>query len=132
MERTAIVPDVMLGVVEMLQAGHRPGDAVVVNWPVYPPFYQFVAHMDRRVVEAPLGAAAGSTSPRWRRPSGEADAGGARAAYLLCSPHNPTGTVHTAEELSAVAELAAGTACGSWSTRSTRRWCCPAPPSCPT
>ena len=26
-------------------------------------------------------------------------------AFLLCSPHNPTGTVHTAEELTAVAEL---------------------------
>jgi cystathionine beta-lyase len=33
-------------------------------------------------------------------------AGGARA-YLLCSPHNPTGTVHMREELAAVAELAA-------------------------
>lgn len=33
-------------------------------------------------------------------------AGGGRAAHLLCSPHNPTGTVHTAQELSAVAALA--------------------------
>ena len=30
----------------------------------------------------------------------------APAAYLLCNPHNPTGTVHTAEELTAVAALA--------------------------
>jgi cysteine-S-conjugate beta-lyase len=34
-------------------------------------------------------------------------AGGARA-YLLCNPHNPTGTVFTAGELEAVATLAAG------------------------
>src|SRR5699024_5124118 len=27
-------------------------------------------------------------------------------AYLLCNPQNPTGTVHTREELTAVAELA--------------------------
>jgi cysteine-S-conjugate beta-lyase len=30
----------------------------------------------------------------------------AKVAYLLCNPHNPTGSVHTVEELSAVAELA--------------------------
>jgi len=29
-----------------------------------------------------------------------------RTSYLLCSPHNPTGTVHTAEELRRVASLA--------------------------
>ncbi|MFD7436332.1 MalY/PatB family protein [Streptomyces sp. NPDC059861] len=104
--RTAIVPDVMLGVVEMLRLVTGPGDAVVVNPPVYPPFFQFVTHMDRRVAEAPL-------SPDLRIDFGvledsfrQAVAGGRRAAYLLCSPHNPTGTVHTAEELSAVARLA--------------------------
>jgi cystathionine beta-lyase len=30
---------------------------------------------------------------------------GRPAAYLLCSPHNPHGTVHTADELAAVAQL---------------------------
>ncbi|MFE5032494.1 MalY/PatB family protein [Streptomyces sp. NPDC056683] len=102
--RTAIVPDVMLGVVEMLRLVTGPGDPVVVNSPVYPPFYQFVGNMDRRVVEAPLGG------------DGRIDLdvledafrglGGGRAGYLLCSPHNPTGTVHTADELTAVTALA--------------------------
>ncbi|MEV7032016.1 aminotransferase class I/II-fold pyridoxal phosphate-dependent enzyme [Streptomyces sp. NPDC093272] len=102
--RTAIVPDVMLGVVEMLRLVTGPGDPVVVNSPVYPPFYQFIEHMDRRVVEAPLG------------PGGRLDLdvladvfrglGGGPAAHLLCSPHNPTGTVHTAGELTALTRLA--------------------------
>ncbi|MGW2516971.1 MalY/PatB family protein [Streptomyces sp. NPDC001617] len=105
-ERTAIVPDVMLGIVEILKlvTGHE--DPVVVNSPVYPPFFQFVEHMDRQIVEAPLGADHridfGTLEAAFRR----AVAGGRRAAYLLCSPHNPTGTVHTAEELTAVAALA--------------------------
>jgi cystathionine beta-lyase len=55
-ERTAIVPDVMLGIVEMLKLVSGPGDPVIVNSPVYPPFYQFVGNMDRHVVEAELGA----------------------------------------------------------------------------
>jgi cysteine-S-conjugate beta-lyase len=105
-ERTAIVPDVMLGVVEMLKLVTGPGDPVVVNPPVYPPFYQFVEHLDRRVLEAPLGADLrldlGILEDVFRR----ATAAGGRAAYLLCSPHNPTGTVHTADELAAVAALA--------------------------
>jgi cystathionine beta-lyase len=105
-ERTAIVPDVMLGVVEMLKLVTGPGDPVIVNPPVYPPFYQFVTHLDRRVVEAPLGPDLridlGVLEEEFRR----AVTGGARAAFLLCSPHNPTGTVHTAGELTAVAALA--------------------------
>ncbi|MEW2305427.1 aminotransferase class I/II-fold pyridoxal phosphate-dependent enzyme [Streptomyces sp. NPDC006655] len=102
--RTAIVPDVMLGVVEMLKLVTGPGDPVVVNSPVYPPFYQFVTHLDRRVVEAPLGPD-GRIEPDVLRAAFHG-LGGGRAAYLLCSPHNPTGTVHTAEELTAVTALA--------------------------
>jgi cystathionine beta-lyase len=105
-ERTAIVPDVMLGVVEMLELVTGHGDAVVVNPPVYPPFYQFVSHMDRRVVEASLGSDGRLDLGVLEETFRQVVAAGGRAAYLLCSPHNPTGAVHTAEELSAVAALA--------------------------
>ncbi|MET9381706.1 aminotransferase class I/II-fold pyridoxal phosphate-dependent enzyme [Streptomyces sp. NPDC002928] len=105
-ERTAIVPDVMLGVVEMLKLVTGPGDAVVVNPPVYPPFFQFVGNMDRRLCEAPLGADLRIDFGRLEEVFRRVVAGGRRAAYLLCSPHNPTGTVHTADELTAVAALA--------------------------
>ncbi|MDT5350809.1 MAG: cysteine-S-conjugate beta-lyase [Mycobacterium sp.] len=107
--RTAIVPDVMLGVVEMLRLVTDRGDAVVVNPPVYPPFYAFVSHDGRRVVEAPLSsdgridlAALQEAFSRARNSGGP----NAKVAYLLCNPHNPTGSVHTLEELSAIAELA--------------------------
>ncbi|MFF5402798.1 MalY/PatB family protein [Streptomyces misionensis] len=105
-ERTAIVPDVMLGVVEMLRLVTGPGDPVIVNPPVYPPFFMFATHMDRRVVEVPLGADMRLDLAALKEAFARATAGGGRAAYLLCSPHNPTGTVHTAAELAAVAQLA--------------------------
>lgn len=105
-ERTAIVPDVMLGIVEMLKLVTGHGDPVVVNSPVYPPFYQFIEHMDRQVREAPLGADLRIDFDVLEEAFRQAVAGGRRAAYLLCSPHNPTGTVHTAGELAAVAALA--------------------------
>ncbi|WP_328436539.1 pyridoxal phosphate-dependent aminotransferase [Streptomyces sp. NBC_00444] len=105
-ERTAIVPDVMLGVVEMIKLVTGPGDPVVVNSPVYPPFFQFVEHMDRRVLQAPLGADLRIDLGTLEEVFRQAVTDGGRAAYLLCSPHNPTGTVHTADELAAIAALA--------------------------
>jgi cystathionine beta-lyase len=98
--RSALVPDVMLGIVEVLKLVTEPGAGVVVNSPVYPPFYSFVEHLGRRIVEAPLGA-----DGRLDFESlGEAFENA--AAYLLCNPHNPTGTTHTKAELEQVAALA--------------------------
>ncbi|MEO6411160.1 MAG: aminotransferase class I/II-fold pyridoxal phosphate-dependent enzyme [Pedococcus sp.] len=102
-----IVPDVMLGVVEVLKLLTGPGDAVVVNSPVYPPFFDFVTHLDRRVVEAPLDALGRIDLASLEQALTEATRGGGRAAYLMCNPQNPTGTVHTPEELTAALELAA-------------------------
>lgn len=105
-EHTSIVPDVMMGIVEVLKVISLPGDAVVINSPVYPPFYSFVEHMDRRIVEAPLAADHRIDLTALEHAFQLGASGGRRAVYLLCSPHNPTGTVHTAAELAAVAGLA--------------------------
>jgi cystathionine beta-lyase len=105
-ERTALVPDVMMGATEMLRLVTRPGQAIVVNCPVYPPFFSFVEHMDRRIIEAPLDATGRLDFDALAQAFEEATIGGQGAAYLLCSPHNPTGTVHTAAELERVASLA--------------------------
>lgn len=103
----ALVADVMAGVVEVLKLVTAPGDAVVVNPPVYAPFYPFVTHLGRRAVDAPLTAGHRIDLAALESAFATATEGGRdRAAYLLSSPHNPTGTVHTAEELTAVARLA--------------------------
>lgn len=104
--RTAIVPDVMLGAVEVLRLVTDRGDAVIVNPPVYAPFYAFVSHDGRRIIEAPLDAGGRIDPAALAEAFARARAGGGKAAYLLCNPHNPTGTVHTAEELGTLAELA--------------------------
>lgn len=104
--RSALVPDVMLGIVEALRLVTSDGDAVVVNCPVYPPFYPFVEHSGRRIVEAPLAADGRLDLEVLDGAFREATRAGGRAAYLLCNPHNPTGAVHTSSELAVVAELA--------------------------
>lgn len=107
-DRVALIPDVMMGAVQVLRLITDPGDPVVVNSPVYAPFYAFIAHDDRRVIEAPLGQdlrisleTLEETFRRTREQSGKG-----KIAYLLSNPHNPTGAVHTYEELAAVATLA--------------------------
>lgn len=96
-------PDVMSWISIILQAVTEPGDSVIINPPVYAPFREVINGFGRRIVEAPLTAegrldiaaieSAIATEPRPR-------------AYLLCSPHNPTGTVHSAEELAQVMAVA--------------------------
>jgi cystathionine beta-lyase len=102
----SLVPDVMLGVVEVLKLLTSPGDAVVVSSPVYPPFFQFVRSLGRRVVEAPLTAEGRLDPATLEDAFATATRDGARAAYLLCNPQNPTGAVHTAAELTAALEVA--------------------------
>ncbi|MGV9349606.1 MalY/PatB family protein [Streptomyces spiralis] len=99
---TLVVPSVLTGIAETLKVLTAPGDAVVINSPGYGPHQHIVRQLGRRVVDVPLGADDRIDLEAMRA----AFSGGRAAAFLLCSPHNPTGTVHTAEELSAVAELA--------------------------
>ena len=99
-----LVPDVMAGFDAILALATEPGDGVVINPPVYPPFFQHVGFDRRRVVEVPLVRADG----RWELDFAgieAAFAAGARA-YLLCNPHNPTGRVFSAADLGRIGDLA--------------------------
>ncbi|WP_254876819.1 MalY/PatB family protein [Verrucosispora sp. NA02020] len=105
-DRTTMVPDVMSGIVEVLDVICGRTDAVVVNCPVYAPFYQVVGRTGRPIEEAPLGTDGRIDMTVLDDAFRRAARRGSRPAYLLCSPHNPTGTVHTADELAEVAALA--------------------------
>jgi len=97
-------PGVMPAVGVAIRAFSQPGDGVVIQPPVYPPFFRIVEDNRRRVVECPLIDQSGRfrmdmedlkvklSDPRNR-------------ILLLCSPHNPVGRVWTRKELTAVAQL---------------------------
>ncbi|WCM54785.1 MalY/PatB family protein [Microbacterium sp. EF45047] len=96
--------DVSMGIVELLRRVIAPGERVIVNPPVYPPFYELVEEAGGVVERVPLRDTGGA----WELDLdgiAAALASGARAV-LLCNPHNPTGTVHSAEALDALARLA--------------------------
>lgn len=97
--------DVSMGIVELLRRVTTPGERIVVTPPVYPPFYDLVEEAGAVVERVPLR----DTGEGWELDLDgirSALEGGARAV-LLCNPHNPTGTVHSAASLVALAELAA-------------------------
>ena len=49
-----VLPDVLVGIAEILKALTKPGDRVVVNSPVYPPFFRTVREVERTVEDVPL------------------------------------------------------------------------------
>lgn len=101
---TRSTADVSMGIVEILRRVIAPGDRVIVNPPVYPPFFDLVTEAGGVVERVPLR----DTGMAWEldlEAIERALADGARAV-LLCNPHNPTGTVHAASALDGLARLA--------------------------
>ncbi len=93
--------DVVAAVTAVLREISKPGGRVVVNTPVYHPFFSVIEELGCELVEAPL--VEGRLDPDG---IDRCFAAGARA-LILCSPHNPVGTVPSKEQLLAVAEAAA-------------------------
>ena len=102
--RVFLVADVMAGVDELLALETRPADRVVINTPVYAPFFHHIAALGRQVVEVPLAGGPGGWDVDLAGLEAAFAAGA--AAYLLCNPHNPTGRVLTERELQQIAALA--------------------------
>ncbi|MCW2536174.1 MAG: transferase [Modestobacter sp.] len=99
----APVPDVGVGMVEVLRLLGAAGRPVVFSPPVYPPFWNWVTEVGAHAVEVPL-----TDDGSWRLdlPALERAFAQRPAAYLLCNPHNPVGRVPDAAELAALVELA--------------------------
>jgi cysteine-S-conjugate beta-lyase len=103
--RVYAIPDVMTGIAEVLQAVTPPGSGVVINPPVYQPFFYRVRLAGRRVVEAPLRRDEDGRYDLDPDALDRALAADGVAAYLLCSPHNPTGRVWSREQLITAADI---------------------------
>jgi len=106
LDATRVVADVMIGAAELLRLLTDEGGPVIVSPPVYDSFFGFVDAIGRRRLDAPLDEAGRLDPESLAAVFREATAGGERAAYLLCNPQNPTGTVHTRTELETLAALA--------------------------
>lgn len=97
--------DVSVAIVETLRMLVKPGDRVVINPPVYPPFWELIPEAGASVIEVPLRFDATGWTFDFDGLE-EAFASGARG-LLLCNPQNPLGLVHSAATLRRIAEIAA-------------------------
>jgi len=100
----ALTPGIVPALNYAVRAFTKPGDGVIIQAPVYFPFYHAVENNGRRVVRNPLRF----DGRRYTMDLGDLerklDEGG--RLLILCSPHNPVGRVWTREELEALGRIA--------------------------
>jgi cystathionine beta-lyase len=101
--RVEVIADVVQGIYVALTQFAAPGEGVVVQTPIYPPFLEAVAETGRRLVENPL-VRAGRYEIDFEQLRSALDPG--TRILLLCNPHNPSGRVFERRELEALAEVA--------------------------
>jgi cysteine-S-conjugate beta-lyase len=86
-----------------VEAFTRPGDGIIVQTPVYYPFFHAVEKNGRRLVRNPLVSEGGRY--RMDLPDLERKAASGATLLILCSPHNPVGRVWTRGELEQLGEV---------------------------
>lgn len=98
-------PGVVFALALAIRAFTKPGDAILIQPPVYYPFKAIIEEAgDRRLCEAPLSFDGQAYSIDFDR--FEAVAARTRPAlFLLCNPHNPVGRVWTECELRRMGEI---------------------------
>ncbi|MDR0268228.1 MalY/PatB family protein [Paenibacillus sp.] len=89
-----------------VQAFTQPGDKIVIQPPVYPPFHNVVKDHGRELVLNPLKCENGRYSMDLEGLEAILE-GGHIKMLILCSPHNPVGRVWTRGELEALVQLCA-------------------------
>lgn len=95
-------PGVVSGLAFAIKAFTAKGDGLVIQPPIYPPFFSITGANDRRVVTNPLKQAGDTFEMDFDDLDRKlADA----SAIILCNPHNPVGRVYTEDELRRVGEL---------------------------
>ena len=87
-----------------VRAFTKPGDGVIIQTPVYFPFYHAVENNSRRVVRNPLQFDGRRYTMDLEDLERKLDEGS--RMLILCSPHNPVGRVWTRDELEALGRLA--------------------------
>lgn len=76
----------------------EPGDAVIVNTPVYYPFFHAVTSNGRKLIKSDLVNDNGRYSIDFEKFRRDIQNNHVKL-FILCSPHNPVGRVWTADEL---------------------------------
>lgn len=94
---------VVPAIYQIIQAFTKPKDKVIIQPPVYYPFFKVVTNGDRQLVENPL--VYDGQHYKMDLDHLESIIDDQTKMIILCSPHNPVGRVWSKEELTRLAEL---------------------------
>ncbi|MGE7606013.1 MalY/PatB family protein [Peribacillus frigoritolerans] len=86
-----------------IQAFTNPGDKILLQSPVYTPFFDMIKNNDREVVNSPLIIEKDRFEIDFSDFEDKLKSG--VKLFLFCSPHNPGGRVWTKDELLRIGEL---------------------------
>lgn len=94
-----VVPSICMIVRELT----RPSDKIIIQTPVYGPFYNAVRNAQRELLESPLK----ETDGHYYMDYGDIEEKARQGAkyIILCSPHNPVGRVWTRDELESLGRI---------------------------
>lgn len=94
-----VVPSICMIIRELT----RPDDKIIIQPPVYRPFYSAVMDAQRELLESPLKEADG----RYYMDYGDIEEKARQGAkyIILCSPHNPVGRVWSRDELELLGKI---------------------------
>ena len=98
-------PGVVFALAMAVQAFTEPGDAVIIQQPVYYPFSEVIADNGRRIVDNTLELKEDGKYHINFEDFEQKVKGNHVKLFLLCSPHNPVGRVWTKEELKKIAAI---------------------------
>ncbi|WP_337944848.1 aminotransferase class I/II-fold pyridoxal phosphate-dependent enzyme, partial [Sutterella wadsworthensis] len=99
-------PSMSFGLAIAIRAFTQPGGKVLMQTPIYPPFTELTKANGRVCSMNPLKFVNGRYDvdfEDFERRAADPDC----SLFLLCSPHNPTGRVFSADELNRFVEICA-------------------------
>ena len=100
----SVAPGVVPAIGILVRVLTKEGEGVIVQNPVYYPFFNMIRYNNREIINNPLKLENGEYSidfddleEKARKPE--------NTMFIFCSPHNPVGRVWTKEEIEGVAEI---------------------------
>lgn len=86
----------------VIQAFTQPGDGVLINTPIYTPFFEKVLENDRQVVSSPMKLVNGKYELDFEDLAEKAKTA---KLFLFCNPQNPSSRAYTREELEKIGRI---------------------------
>ena len=97
------LPGIVPGLAFAVQSLTVPGDAVIVQPPVYYPFFHVVKNNNRELINNPLKLVHGKYEMDFEDLESKITPN--TKLFILCNPHNPGGRVWSAETLKRLADI---------------------------